>query len=396
MAFFDEFGVCPLTVANLRSQLAECWVWLVPPDENALKVLERRSQLPQSKTIWVSQEVAERLGVDEDRPISVQLTLHVIHPEVKPARLDNFIRTDQIVLASGSCDSLIDQHREERWLRRSAAKIFALLKKEYFLLTTEHRTMVVTSAKTRSGRANTDEGYLRMNFHARRVMGLAKGDQDSRPNIQVAQFRSTVHPNRNDISGYRFLRRVLQIPSALLNLTATLLLRAPHVSLVVEESAESDDQHGIARVNPTAMGLLGVDAGDQVLVSWGARRVLLRVAEGESRDLDIGDLPEIVEWRANGLRGERPRSPYEDRIALPARARAELGMPRNGVAVVRRYALSRVRRRLGSLALPTVALAVAVPSLGIGFWPAASIVGAIVFLAFAEERLARSSICLWP
>jgi dihydrofolate synthase/folylpolyglutamate synthase len=88
---------------------------------------------------------------------------------------------------------------------------------------------------------------------------------------------------------------------------------------------------------------------------------------------------------------ETPKQP-----SLCLRLRASYFYPTNSVAVVRRYTLSRVRRRLGLLALPTVALAVAVPNVGIGFWPATAIVDAILFMALADKRVARSSARMWP
>jgi hypothetical protein len=369
-AFFSVWRVQPWTVASITVGTRTRRTWLVPADEQLLSGWKDTSW---SSSIWLSRKLARALGVDIDSSREAQLTFDRSFARVQVARIDNYLQTHEIVVDS-----------------ESRRRLLATTK--HVLLVSERRVMVakpVSRLRSREQRS----GLVRMNYHARALMGLTPGPISRRPSIQLSPFSPIWDSHTKPESVWTWIRRVLRAPVVVFEIILVFLLRAPRVSLAAEESDASDDSQMLVRVSPNTCELLGIESGDEVFVSWGKRRVLVRAGAEESWEYEESALPQVVDWTPT--RQTRRVAP-DSRIAVPAKVRVELGAPRNSVLVVRRSVLSRLRRRLITLAIPLVGIGISVLALNLPIPFALGLVALTLVLVLAGERVPKPDWRRWP
>ncbi len=368
--FFGVWRIHPWTVASITVGKKTRRTWLVPADDQLLSEWTRASW---SSSIWLSRKLARSLGVDVHASRDAQLTFDCTSARIQFARIDNYLQTHEIVM---------DPETRRRLLVTS----------KHVLLVSERRVMVakpVSRFRSRDQRA----GLVRLNYHARALMGLTPGPISRRPSIQLSSYAPVWDSHGRPESVWTWIRRVLRAPIVVLEAVFVLLLRAPRVALAAEESDASDDSQMLVRVSPNTCELLGIESGDGVFVTWGRRRVLVRAGAEESWEYEESALPQKVDWTPGR---QTHRVAPDSRIAVPAKVRAELGAPRNSVLVVRRSVLSRLRRRLITLAIPLVGIGIAVLALNVAILLALGLVALTLFLVLAGERVPKPDWRRWP
>ncbi|WP_054814591.1 hypothetical protein [Nocardia arizonensis] len=367
-AFFVAHRIRPWTIATLEFGKKRRRAWLVPASADLLCAWERVSW---SGSVWISIGLAERMGIEPaDTGVEVRLCVEAATARVQPARIDNFLETDQIVL---------DAAARKRMTRR-------------VLLVSESRTMIVRPVGRRRSRRQA-VGRIRLNFHARMLLGIVPGAVTDRQYVQMSPYRPVGAP----VSIRRMIRRAVaavpRLPLLVLEYVARALLGAPRVALAIEESGTSDDPHGLARIPKDALDLLGIESGDKVFVYWGRRRVLVRACSYDKEASDHLPDTRIIDWTPTA---RSARVEFASRIALPAKFRTRLGAPRNGVVVLRRSLNSRLRRKLIALTIPVLAVTLSILKLDLDPVIAAGIVAAVLFCTLIGERMSSPSWRAWP
>jgi hypothetical protein len=369
-AYFSVGRLQPWTIGTVTIGKRSRRTWLVPADDRLLSGWKGAGW---SSAIWLSYSLARSLGVESRTARDAQLTFDRTAALVQPSRIDNYLHTHEIVV--------------EPELRRQL-----LVKSKHVLLVSERRVMLAKPVSRRRSRTQ-QAGRVRLNYHARALMGVEPGPVSRREAVQVSSYSPIYNPRTRPESIWTWLRRILRAPIVLLEWIFVFLLRAPRVALAAEESDASDDSQMLVRVSPNSCELLGIESGDQVFVSWGRRQVLVRAGAEDSWEYEESALPQKIDWTPG--RSVHRVGP-DSRIAVPAKVRVELGAPRNSVLVVRRFVLSRVRRKLITLAIPLVGIAIAVPTFKLGVPLALGLVALALLLVFAGERLPRPEWRRWP
>lgn len=356
-SYFIVYGIEPWTTAQVGRGGRKAHAWLVPI---APRLLSHRQDVSWSETAWISKDLARSLAISNGDRVPVRLSVVADRHRVQPARIDNYIPSEHVVVS--------------RHARRELGRMV--------YVSSGYRVAVVKASRRRA--RDQRPRTVRMNFHMRRLLGVAPDPATDTQQVQLSPYRRVKVP----MSFWAWLRRVpgwcfRELPM-LFELVGRPLLRAPAVTLASEESLTADDPHGVARVPTYAAELLGTTAGDSVYVYWGKARARVRCQIlSDKQEIQI-PIQRIVDW----LPSRRP--PLADRnsiILLPAKIRATLGVPRNGVVVVRRSVVSVVRRRVIALSLPVVAVTVSVSKLGLRPWLAISLLALTVVLTLAGDRI---------
>jgi hypothetical protein len=358
-SFFTVYMVQPWTTMLVRSGERKSQAWVVPISR---RLLVNAGHEPWSRTAWLSLDLARTLKLKSGAHIPLTIETTTATLRVQPARIDNYLNSDRIVVS------------------KQARRVFGRM-----LLVSSGSRVAVMRTTRRHSKQQADSS-VRMNFHVRRLLGVVPEPVTNTQHVQI----STFHPVEASNDGIDVLwlvpRFIARLVSGLLEEIGRLALRAPSVTLANEESLTSDDPHGVARIPSNVADLLGVSAGDSIYVYWGRRRVRLRVLLLDSSTVAELPLQGVVDWMPN-TRAAQPDP--QSKICLPAKVRVALGMPRNGVPVVRRSVLSTVRRRMISLTLPVVAITVSISRLGLQPLQAILLLAVVLVLTLAGDRIPR-------
>jgi hypothetical protein len=163
---------------------------------------------------------------------------------------------------------------------------------------------------------------------------------------------------------------------------------APPVPLRATEGLIGDEGLPIVRVDATALDFLGVDSGDQVVVTWARRRARARVLlhTDVTRTIMEEQLRETTGAQLRIRAGDittRLNSPQHLRVWVSARIRNDLQMPSDSVLRVRRSLRHLMVKNLPQLPIPLTGLVLAawaIPDLK-AKWLAVAVLMAVVLLA---------------
>jgi hypothetical protein len=170
-------------------------------------------------------------------------------------------------------------------------------------------------------------------------------------------------------------------------------LGAPAVPLRATEAVVGDEGRAVVRADATALDFLGVNPGDQVIVSWAGRETVARVL------LQTDDLRERMRAQLAHATGRQSRLAtraatqtgailWHLQVWVSPAVRDALVIPPDTVVRLRRSVFHLVLRNLIALQLPVAALVIAglaVPGLHWAVWVLVPIVALI--LAFVPLRL---------
>ncbi len=359
-SFLENLGSATTFPAILHIGDRKSSVWIVPAVGKLLQVVESASE----ETVWLDSRTATSVGLRPDQDVSCNLEFDLGRLVIQPARIDDPIATTEAIVAPPILD---------RFATRGS----------YALVRSSSRTMAV---RLRSPRKPLEQSIekLRLNFHARLLLGLQNDAMDNRPSVEICALPENPEGRLGASRFRRFLHLCGQLFRRLLEILGDAFLRAPSVALAVRSSASADDSMGVVRCSASTLDLLGVEPGDDVRVRWAGRHVLARVYLLDTSDLINVGAVEIVNWTQADQVSVLPN---EATASIPSAIRAELGLPRDGVVEVRRSILGVLKKRAVGLSLPLVGVAVSVPQLGLDLWLGALILAACSVLTLAGDRI---------
>lgn len=209
-------------------------------------------------------------------------------------------------------------------------------------------------------------------------------------------------PRRRNKPGVRrIVTRTLRSPFALLDYMVECLLRmllgAPQLAVRTAQMEPGADDESRVRLDEVAMNLLGVQAGDQVFISWAWAQRVAGVLVGFEDNTDEASAVIAKAQGANRAHAMRARVPRTviARVSLPARQGT--GLPPDTVVVVRRRVRPLVGRHVNLLAVPLVGVLLAAAAIqGIRGWQVATIAVAAAFLALRPLRRVKARSTNWP
>jgi hypothetical protein len=175
---------------------------------------------------------------------------------------------------------------------------------------------------------------------------------------------------------------------------AELLLGAPAVPLRATESVVGDEGRAVVRVDATALDFLGVNAGDQVIVSWAGRETIAR-ALLQTEDLRRRMRVQLAQatgrqsrlaTRATSAGGEML---WHLQVWVSPAVRDVLVIPPDTVVRLRRSVFHLMLRNLFALQIPVAGLLIAALAVDVHWvvWVLVPLLA--VILAFVPLRLAR-------
>lgn len=211
-------------------------------------------------------------------------------------------------------------------------------------------------------------GSVRLSMAARVLLGGVRvGDQ-----VQISEFPpgdlSSPGPWTRQPRRAAALARSLRLPfraiDQVLEWIIRPVLRAPSISLLTEQATIGDDDELVVRIPEHTLALLGIESGDQIIVSWGYRQAVAVAftipdqssSQTTSRIFDSQGVERIL-VDENDLREQLT-------IQVASRLRLSLGIPATTVVRVRRRLRTYLVNRLGRATLPVGGLilaALAVP-----------------------------------
>jgi hypothetical protein len=173
-------------------------------------------------------------------------------------------------------------------------------------------------------------------------------------------------------------------------------LGAPAVPLRATEAVVGDEGRAVVRLDGTGLDFLGINAGDQIIVSWAGRETIAR-ALLQTDDLRARMRNQLAQatGRQSRLATRAASDPdailWHLQVWLSPAVRDALVIPPDTVVRLRRSVFHLVLRNLIALPLPIAGLiiaALAVPGLPWAIWIVVPILA--VILAFVPLRLPRT------
>lgn len=156
------------------------------------------------------------------------------------------------------------------------------------------------------------------------------------------------------------------------------LFHAPALAMATVEAQLGDDTNRVVRIAPETLSVLGIKAGDDVLIEWADRRVVAVAHESAERVDRSVAIATLDTWG----REHDARLAKHLTIGIAAEMRGELRIPRRTVVTVRRRVTTIFMRRLNELTVPIGGLFLA--AIAIKDFPLAIVgIGAIFITVFA-------------
>lgn len=364
-ALLSSWGVRPVHAAEVRVGERSAVVWLVAATGRHEELFDKRHR--RTTDVYVDWRTAQALGLADASRSEGGVRFATATLTVQPQRHDDRLATDEVIVSSSVLDQLGGRHSP-------------------LLVSSGSRKMAVRARESGTGTPQ-DPAMVRLNFHARLLLGLERSEDGERPSVVVSQLTSAVR--KRPRASVRVVNAIRAGVWTVLFRTGEFLLRAPRVAVAITSSASADDDAGVVRLSPAVMDLIGVHNGDSVVVSWAGRTAATRAYVDVGERVDIGRI-EVVDWTQSSADQNRLASEFH--VSLPSGIRNSLGAPRDAVVVVRRSLSGLFRRRLIALAIPLVGVAVSVAQLGLDVWVGAGLFAASVFLTMAGDRIGRARV----
>lgn len=335
---FTFWGMHDSTPAVVRVGSKSAAVWLF---RRRTEISATDLALATAGSVWLDSRTAASLGLQGTTGVIGHLEFHFQSLQVQPMRIDHAFTSNHAVVG------------EDTYRALGSSGGYALIRSDSRCMTVKLERPV--------GYVQS-ESKVRLNYHARLLLGLNSSTASARQQLVVHQFdrRLTAARSLKDK-----VLAALAVPNEIVEKLARLFLNAPVASLVVRSSASADDAMQVVRCSSATIDVIGIEPGDSIRVGWGGSEITVRAFVAESREVSSSDGPEIVAWRETAL---EDNVPGDSSITIPAGVRAKLGVPRDGVVDVRRSMTGLLRKRAIGLSLPLVGVAISVWGLDIELW----------------------------
>ena len=156
-------------------------------------------------------------------------------------------------------------------------------------------------------------------------------------------------------------------------LLAEYILGAPTIALRATEGLVGDDGRMVARVDPTTLDFIGLQAGQEAVLSWADRAVVVRVLlqTPETRETMVAQLAEDTGKQLRDSTSDpmlRLETPEHLRAWVSSSVRHALEIPPDTVVRLRRSIRHTMIRSASASAVPAVGLVIAAAALDLSWW----------------------------
>jgi hypothetical protein len=225
-------------------------------------------------------------------------------------------------------------------------------------------------------------GRVRMSMLTRTLGALYDGGR-----VRIARLdRERLHW-RDELRGRTAVSWVVRQVAWMIELLLRRLFHAPALAMATVEAHLGDDTNRVVRISPQTFSVLGIRAGDDVLVEWADRRVVAvahESFESSERELAVATLDT---W---GRDDEVTQIAKHLTIGIAAEMRGELRIPRRTVVAVRRRVSTIFLRRMNELTLPVGGLllaAIAIQDFPLAYVAIGTVVITILAMLPARHRV---------
>lgn len=221
-------------------------------------------------------------------------------------------------------------------------------------------------------RAHVPKGMARIAYALRVLLSLDRGEP-----FALQPIRPITTSSR--------LRRAPRV-------LAEYVLGAPTIALRATEGLVGDDGRMVVRADPAALDFVGIQAGQEAVLTWADRAVVVRVLlqTEETRETMIAQLAESTGKQLRQSTSDpalRSKTPAHLRVWVSSSVRFALGVPPDTIVRLRRSIRHVLIRSASVAAVPAVGLVVAAAALDLPWWLWLSATVMLLFLVGLPLRL---------
>jgi hypothetical protein len=219
-------------------------------------------------------------------------------------------------------------------------------------------------------------------------------DKENLP-LEIRLKRNSIIARKYGVFVY-FCNLPLRIIQQMIEWVLRPLLLAPKILLETSEAPIGDDYRHIVRMPISIFPLLGISAGDQIILNWAGRQVIA-IALVLSEADQTHHIDKSIQGVDLYLEHQIEKIPNHLKMKVSASIRSELGIPRYSVLSVRRRLFTIVTKKINQLILPIgglVLMGLAVPTLPKSILFIGLLL--VVFFSFLPDRYQVPPTGRWP
>jgi hypothetical protein len=244
------------------------------------------------------------------------------------------------------------------------------------LVTTRKGTLASAKVQVRD---HVHPGSVKIPMVLRTMLSIQRSDD-----VMVSLSR----PVLREVPGPRRISKLTRRADRLLEKLLRRIFRAPAAAMLVTQMPPGDDDTvDIARIDAHVLAGLGLQAGEQALLSWqgavSAVRLLVALPrDGTDRVLEVQGVDRRVDF-SDGV-------PATLVIQVSAAVRRDLGLPVGAVVSVRRRVRTSAQSKLNQLTIPLLGLLLAAAAIkDVPWWAIFAGAGLTSILGLANLRVPR-------